>query len=52
MERMGYISMTNKANGHVGFHYLMTEIQLCTLILLELNILNKIMNMNKNYYNA
>ena len=28
-----------KVKGHIGFHYLLIEIQLCTLILLELNIL-------------
>ena len=30
-----------KVKEHIGFHYLLTEIQLYTLILLELNILLK-----------
>ena len=29
--------MTKKAKEHIGFHYLLTEIQLYTLILLGLN---------------
>ena len=33
--------MTEKVKEHVGFHYLLTEIQLHTLILLELNIFLK-----------
>ena len=36
------ISMTNKAKEHIGFHYLLAEMQLCTLILLEMNIFLKI----------
>ena len=27
--------MTNKAKGKIGFHYLLTEAQLCTLIILN-----------------
>ena len=38
MERMQYISMIKIVKEHSGFHYLMIEMQLHTLILLELNI--------------
>ena len=41
MERMSRISMTEKVNEHTEFHYLLTEIQLRTLVLLELNIFPK-----------
>ena len=33
--------MTNQVKQHIVFHYLLTEIQLCSLILLELNIFLK-----------
>ena len=33
--------MTKKVKELIGFHYLLTEIQLYTLILLELNIFHK-----------
>ena len=33
--------MTKKVKEHTGFHYLLTEIQLYPLILLELNIFQK-----------
>ena len=33
--------MTKEVKEHIGFHYLLTKIQLCTLILLELNIFHK-----------
>ena len=33
--------MTNKVKEHIRFHYFFTEIQPCTLILLELNIFLK-----------
>ena len=36
-----FISMTKKAKEHIGVHYLLTELQLYTLILLELNIFLK-----------
>ena len=38
MERMQYISMIKTVKEHSGFHYLMIEMQLHTLILLKLNI--------------
>ena len=38
MEPMSKISMTKKVKEHVEIHYLLTEIQLRTLILLEFNI--------------
>ena len=34
--------MKNKIKERIGFHYLMAEIQPCTLILLESNIFHKI----------
>ena len=37
--------MINKGNEHIVFHYLLTKLRLCTLILLELNIfLKKVLN--------
>ena len=33
--------MTNKIKQQIRFHYLLTEIQLCTLIVLEFNIFFK-----------
>ena len=41
MEGMSLISMTDKVKEHTGFHYLLTEIQLCALILLGFNIFHK-----------
>ena len=41
MERLWQMSMTNKANEHVGFHYLFIKILLYALILLKLNIFHK-----------
>ena len=41
MERVTQISMTEKVNEYTEFHYLLTEIQLRTLVLLELNIFPK-----------
>ena len=35
------INLNDKVKEHVEFHYLMTEIPLCTLILLELNVFRK-----------
>ena len=43
MERMSEKLMTNKVKEHTGFHYQLTEIQVCTLILLELNIFFKML---------
>ena len=37
MKRMWQILMTKNVKYHIGFHYLLTEIQLHTSILLELN---------------
>ena len=33
--------ITNKVKEHIGFHYFLTEIQQCTLILLKFNIFLK-----------
>ena len=41
MERMLSISMIKIVKEYIGFHYLLTKIQLYTLILLELNIFHK-----------
>ena len=36
--------MTNKIKEHIGFQYLLTKIQLCTLILLESNIPQEVLS--------
>ena len=39
---MSQFLMTKKVMEHIRFHYLLTEIELCTLVLLELNKFFKI----------
>ena len=51
MEHMSKILMIKKVMKHIGFHYLLTKIQLYTLILLELNIF-QILNKIKDKYVA
>ena len=51
MEHMSKILMIKKVMKRIGFHYLLTKIQLYTLILLELNIF-QILNKIKDKYVA
>lgn len=41
MEHIWQLSMIKKVKEHTEFHYLLTEIQIHTLILLELNVFLK-----------
>ena len=40
-DRAYVMNLVNKVKEHIGFHYLSTEMRVCTLILTELNVFLK-----------